>query len=126
MYTKLVMTSSALVIGVVALQLSFIPEFLLEALGIATNRSSLLLVQLLGGLYFGFAMLNWMARGSRIGGIYNRPIAVANFAHFFVAGMALIKVLVVEAALPNLLWIGGAIYLLYALAFGFILFKSPV
>jgi len=46
---------------------------------------------LLGALYVDFAMLNWMVKGSLIGNIYNRPVAVANFTHFLVGGLALAK-----------------------------------
>jgi len=31
-------------------------------------------MQIIGSFYFAFAILNWMSKGSIIGGIYNRPI----------------------------------------------------
>ena len=38
-------------------------------------------------------MLNWMAKGTLIGGIYNKPIAIGNFTHFTIGGLALIKII---------------------------------
>ena len=45
-------------------------------------------MQIIGSLYFALAILNWMSKGSFIGGIYNRPIAIANLTHFVIAGLA--------------------------------------
>lgn len=73
----------------------------------------------------GFAALNWMARGSLIGGIYNRPIAVANFLHFLVGGLALGKGAGTAAAPPTLVWGLAGGYALFATAFGLLLFRHP-
>jgi len=85
-----------------------------------------LLVQILGALYFAFGMLNWMSKASLIGGIYNRPIAVANFSHFFIAGLALIKSIISNSDLPLIFLVIGIVYLIFALLFGLILFKHPI
>ena len=34
-------------------------------------------------------MTNWMVKGSRVGGIYNRPIAIGNLVHFAVGAITL-------------------------------------
>tara|TARA_B100000795_G_C22758264_1_gene422450 strand:- start:769 stop:1020 length:252 start_codon:yes stop_codon:yes gene_type:complete len=47
----------------------------------------------MGAMYLGFAMLNWMAKGPLIGGIYDKPIAVGNFMHFGVGALALVKII---------------------------------
>ena len=41
-----------------------------------------------------FAMLNWMAKGVIIGGIYSRPIVIANLAHFLIGDLELIKAVI--------------------------------
>lgn len=45
----------------------------------------------MNALYLEFGILNWMAKGTLIGGIYNRPIAIGNLTHFVVGAIALVK-----------------------------------
>ncbi len=119
------MTSSAVLLGLCGIILTFLPVEILNLLNLQTDRSLQLILQILGALYFGFAMLNWMLKSSRIGGIYNRPIAVANFSHFMIAGLALIKAVFAMSELPRALWILAVVYLIFAIAFGIILFRHP-
>ena len=77
-----------------------------------------LLVQLLGALWFAFAMVNWTARGSLIGGIYNRPVAIGNLTHFVIGAFALGK--------DGTLMPVAIVYALFAVAFAFLFFRSPV
>jgi hypothetical protein len=83
-------------------------------------------MQILGALYFAFGMLNWMTKASLIGGIYNRPLAVSNFTHFFIAGLALVKGLISNLNSPYFIWIGAIIYLVFCVCFGVILFRHPI
>ena len=78
MNTKLVMTSSAILMYAAGIILSFAPDLILQVLDLNTDQISLFLMQIVGALYFGFGMLNWMNKGRPIGGIYNRPVAIAN------------------------------------------------
>lgn len=105
---------------------TFAPDITLNFLSLETNQVSLLVFQILGGLYFGFGMLNWMSKGGLIGGIYNRPIAIANLSHFMIAGLALLKGLSSNSELPYPIWIVGIIYILFGLAFGVIFFRHPI
>lgn len=126
MNTKLIMTLSALILGLAGIILTFMPDTTAAYLDIEVNKPAMLMIQIVGALYFGFAMLNWMIKGSLIGGIYNRPIAVANFSHFLIAGLALIKGLLSEKTLSNSLWIAGCLYLALGIAFGIILMRHPM
>lgn len=125
MNTKILMTSSALILGAIGLIFTFAPDTCLEYLEIPTSVVSLLLGQVLGGLYFGFAMLNWMVKGSRIGGIYNRPVVIANLSHFLVVGLALSKSFIGGNTNLNIIWIAGAFYLSFGLLFTVVLFHHP-
>lgn len=120
------MTLSAVILGIVGILLTFVPDIVLTHLKVGTNTPALLVMQILGALYFAFGMLNWMTKASLIGGIYNRPIAVANFTHFLVAGLALVKGLISNPDLPSPIWITDIIYLALALLFGVILFRHPI
>jgi hypothetical protein len=67
-------------------------------------------------------MLNWMSKSNLIGGIYNRPVAVGNATHFFIAALALSKF----SPKSLILIVVAIVYSLFAIAFGLILFTHPV
>ena len=104
--------------------LTFLPQESLVYFLIQPLPLVVLALQLTGGLYLGFAMVNWMGRNSLIGGIYGRPVALGNFLHFLVAALALIK-----AAIAG--WGGitvvaaAAVYAVFAVWFGFVVFGHP-
>ena len=126
MNTKIIMTASAIILGITGIVLTFIPDEIIDYLSLGMNKTLLSLMQILGALYFAFGMLNWMTKTSLIGGIYNRPIAVANFTHFLIAGLALTKGLISNPSSPYIIWIIGIIYLVFAISFGVILFRHPI
>ncbi|MEQ8361899.1 MAG: hypothetical protein RH948_03465 [Cyclobacteriaceae bacterium] len=126
MNTKIVMTVSSVVLGVTGIFLTFAPDIVLSNLKTNTDPVSVLLGQVIGGLYFGYGMLNWMTKESLIGGIYNRPIVVANLTHFLIAGLAICKSLTSNQALPKALWAAGAVYVALGLFFVIILFRHPI
>jgi len=126
MNTKIVMTSSALTLGTSGIILTFIPETILNLLTINSNEAALFMMQIIGALFFAFGMLNWMTKASVIGGIYNRPIAVANFTHFLIAGLALTKGLIANPKLPFIIWVIGGFYFIFMILFGLILFRHPI
>ncbi|HET8810434.1 MAG TPA: hypothetical protein VFM65_09250 [Flavobacteriaceae bacterium] len=125
MNTKIVMMLSALILGIAGIILTFLPAEISALLGFENTKSISLLFQILGALYFGFGMLNWMAKSSLIGGIYNRPIAIANFAHFTIGGLALLKTVFSNPGLSWIFWGTTLVYLFFALIFGWILFHHP-
>jgi hypothetical protein len=116
MNTKVVMAASALFMAVVGVAFSFLPVELLRAAGESGSAVMAVAVQVAGAMLLGFAILNWMAKESVIGGIYNRPLAMGNFMHFAVGAIALVKAGV---------WIAAAIYAIFAVGFGAILFGTP-
>lgn len=91
MNTKLLMTSSSLVLGLAGLFALFAPDVLLSMFSASVTDELSVLVQLMGALYFGFALMNWTAKDSAIGGIYARPVSLGNFTHFFVGTLLLGK-----------------------------------
>jgi uncharacterized membrane protein len=126
MNTKILMTTNALTLLTVGLILTFLPDEILKYCDLENTGLLRILLQIIGALYFGFGMLNWMSKSGIIGGIYNRPIAVANFTHFFIAGLALIKGIMADPGLPKTLWIVSCIYLIFAISFGIVLFRHPL
>ena len=126
MNTKLVMTLSAIIMATIGISASFIPHEILTFIGLPTNQPLPLLIQVIGAMYFAFAMLNWMSKGSIIGGIYNRPIAIANWTHFVIAGLALIKGILSNPSLSYVIWSIAIIYSIFAILFGIVAFNHPV
>ena len=89
MKTKWLLSSSAVMMGVLGLAGTFIPEEIAKALGVDPSPVILIFLQIIGGLYLGFAMLNWFTRSARIGGIYNKPVVLGNLMHYVVVFFAL-------------------------------------
>ena len=73
MNTKSLMTLSAMILALIGISLIFLPKEILDYLELSVSDTLELLMQIIGSLYFAFAMLNWMSKGSLIGGIYGRP-----------------------------------------------------
>jgi hypothetical protein len=84
-----------------------------------------LLIQIAGALYLGFAILNWMAKGALIGGIYSRPLALGNFLHFAVSAIILLKALL-GGFKPIEIIVGATVYSLFAVWFGLVTFTHPI
>jgi hypothetical protein len=125
MNTKLIMTLSAIVMAIIGISLTFLPEEILKFAGMGPTALARIILQLLGALYFAFAMLNWMAKGAIIGGIYNKAISTANFTHFFIGALAMLKALLHSTGVPALLWILAGVYLVFAICFGIIFTGHP-
>jgi hypothetical protein len=91
MNTRILMVASAAVMGIAGLVTTFAPVEVLSAFAIPVNDPLPVLVQLMGALYIGFAFANWTAKDNAIGGIYSRPLSVANCFHFLAGALALLK-----------------------------------
>jgi|TARA_R100000789_G_scaffold40150_1_gene42023 hypothetical protein len=125
MNTKIVMISSCIFLGSQGIILTFMPDKIISGLSITSEPISILLLQLLGALYLGFAMLNWMAKGSLIGGIYNRPIAIGNFMHFLVGALALIKIITKIQTHSEIVISLTIVYSVFAILFGYVFRTNP-
>ena len=123
MNTRLLMRASAVFLGVLGGLATFLPQELLLRTGTSPAGFSVLLVQIAGAAYLGLAMLNWMARGNLMGGIYSRPVAIGNLAHFTIAALALVKAALAGQHAPEVL--GGAVaYAVFAVLFGVVTFGA--
>lgn len=123
--TRILMRASVVLLGTLGLGATFLPHEILARLGAPASPVLVVVLQVTGALYLGFAILNWMSRNQLLGGIYNRPLALANLLHFASAALALGKAL---AAHPEtrVLWPLAAAYALLAAGFGAVLFRHPV
>jgi hypothetical protein len=118
-------TRLVLVLGALGLSATFLPQEIASYLGVPATGALPLMIQLLGALYFSFALLNWTAKASLIGGIYNRPIAIGNLVHFTMGALALGKGALANPSIPMILPFAIG-YAIFAIAFAWIFFTSPV
>jgi hypothetical protein len=125
MKTKPIMISSSIFLGILGISLTFIPDEIVSSLSVTSNPISTLSLQLLGAIYLGFAMLNWMAKGTLIGGIYNKPIAIGNFMHFTIGGLALIKIITEINAYTEIIIFLTVFYVIFAVLFAYIFKTNP-
>ncbi|HEX3127230.1 MAG TPA: hypothetical protein VH394_07855 [Thermoanaerobaculia bacterium] len=124
MKTKALMTLSAILVALLGITASFLPQEILSYFGAEPRGLGVLLIQIAGALYLGFAILNWMARGNLIGGVYSRPVAMGNFVHFAVVAITLLKALLAGEKAAAVL-IGAVAYSVFAIWFGLVAFTHP-
>lgn len=123
--TKLLMTLSAVSLAFVGLACSFAPQEILTYFGVIKSDVIPLIIQVLGALYLGFAVLNWTAKANLIGGIYSRPVAIGNFMHYLVTSLALVKYFMGHMD-HKMILIPLIIYSIFAILFGKVLFGSAI
>ncbi len=123
MTTKTLLTASAVFLAVLGVACTFMPQELLGFVGINPIEEIVVVVQVIGALYLGFATINWMLRSTPIGGIYGRPLAMSNFLHFVVAGIPIVQTGLSGSEFPAM-WILAGGYALFALGFGWVMFAG--
>lgn len=126
MNTKLLLASSAIFMGVLGVAGTFSPQEVAAAAGVPPAPLVALFLQIAGALSLGAAAQNWTEKHAAIGGIYNRPLALANLIHFLVVAIALLR-LVAAGERGAVILVLTAFYALFALAFAMVTFgASPV
>lgn len=121
--SRRLMMASAAWMGACGLLLTFAPREMGAWFGAAPPAGmSLLALQLLGAIQLGGALTNWMSKGSLVGGIFGRPLAIGNLAHFGIGALALVRVAADGGAL---LWPLAALYAALALGFYRVAFGQP-
>lgn len=119
--TKHLMVAAAIALGLAGLAVSFAPAEFLGLLGLAAAEPMPVLMNLMGGLYLGFALVNWMAKDNMIGGVYARPVAIGNFLHFFVGALSLAKQQL-SGEFSAILVSAMVVYGIFAALFGWLVF----
>ncbi len=124
MNTRLLLTTVAILLACAGAALLFAPSEILVLAGLESALPFSLLLQMLGGMYLAFASMNWLARGAIIGGIYLRPVSIANFTHFFVGTLVIARDLASrEVTLLESAALG--FYAVFAISFWWLVFKHP-
>ena len=125
MKTKLLMTSSALFCGIIGTLLLFLPIEIAEYLGVEPTIITILFLKILSAIYLGFGILNWTAKGTLIGGIYNKPIVLGNLLHFAVGAIELIKVIFNIQVHKEIIIFLTVFYVIFAILFAYVIKTNP-
>lgn len=123
MGSKLVLMASSVILGLAGLTAIFAPQETLAVLSVEAAPPLPVLVQLLGALSTAFAITNWTAKDSRVGGIYNRPLTLGNLAHWLVGALVLLRAQLDGGAVSPLT-VALVIYTLFAALFGWLVFGA--
>lgn len=121
--TTVLMSASAMFMGLLGAGAALFPDQILAYFGASPEGFPLVLLSVVGMLYLSFGLLNWMARGNLIGGIYSRPVAIGNFTHFFGVSIILTKY-TLDTSHVGVVVVGTAAYVLFAIGFGYIVFAG--
>jgi len=121
MNTKILMTGSSFILGLAGIFALFAPHELLAVLNLQLTNPLPVIIQIVGSLYLSFALTNWIAKDSIIGGVYGRPTSMGNFAHFTIGTLALAKFQFTDGVNMSL-FIGLIVYAVFAIIFGWLAF----
>lgn len=125
MNTRWLMRASAIYLGLMGAAATFAPQEILRLAGGEASPASTLLLQVAAAALVGLAVIDWMAQGVLIGGIYARPLAIGNFANFLVAGLALIKAAGSGLHVPAII-AAAVVHGVFTLLFARVAFGNPV
>jgi hypothetical protein len=80
--------------------------------------------QLVAAGWLALAAMNWLTRSTLLGGIYGRPVVIANTALYFVSATVLLRAAMRPGAVSTL-WFPALVASLFAAAYGRLLFWGP-
>jgi hypothetical protein len=116
------MTTTAAGYAALGFALLFLPGETAAMLGQIPGNTPV--YQLLAAALLGFAAMNWVARGSALGGIYGRAVVAGNQAHLTIGALLLARLVIDDAAVPPLVWAVTTFYVFGAAYFAYLTFFS--
>ncbi len=128
MFGKIMITAAAIVLFILGVLLNFIPDESASIMGMGEDEALAFSLQIDAGLSLGLGLLNWMTRRAAIGGIYNKPLVLANTLSFVVIALALYRGLS-SGLLSRVMWAPFFVMALLAIGFAYLAFlyspKAP-
>jgi len=125
MISSVISHLSALVLAVAGAALLFASDVVLPSIVPGLTASAAWLGQLLGAAWLGVAGLNWLSRRATLGGVYGRPVVLANFALYVISALSLVRVL--DNGMAQLwLWPAFIVSAAFALSYGALLLRGPL
>lgn len=124
MTATLISRVSAAILLAAGITLLFAPDVVLPRLIPDYPTAALWFGQLLGAAWLGAAALNWLSRSAVLGGIYGRPVVLANLALYFVSALAILRA-ASRASSPGTLWVLAVPPTVLTVAYGALLVRGP-
>ena len=125
MISSLISRASASFLGAGGLALLFAPDVVLPRLIPGFPLAGVWIGQLLAASWLEMAALNWLNRSALLGGIYARPVVVANALFYFVSAMVMLRKVTTQSA-PAAVWVIVAPVVLFAALYGWLLLRGPI
>ena len=126
MDTKIIMTSSALFYAIIGVLICFLPNEIAGYLEVESTIITIIFLNILSALFLGFGILNWMAKGTLIGGIYNKPILIGNLMHFGFGAIGFVKVVFDIRTHLEIVISLTVVYWIFTILFVYIFRTTPI
>ena len=117
--------ASAIFLFITGIPLLFASDVILPSVSPAFPADASWICQLLGASWLGVGSLNWLSQSSLLGGIYGRPIVLANLALYFIGALVLLRVFYDET-MPLGIWFVLVPFVIFALIYGWLLLRGPI
>lgn len=121
--TNRLLVAVSIAYAVTGLVLLFVPEVILSRSAPEMPPVGLWISGMFGGALFAFALLNWFQRHTMMGGIFGRPLLMANL--MMMTNIAFSSLRMWRSEHDVVYAIGGVIGAAFLAAFGRLLFVQP-
>ena len=118
--------ASALLLGLTGVALLFAADVMMARMAPAMPASAAWLGQVLGAALIALAWLNWLNQHVLLGGIYGRPVVLPNAAFYFISALSVLRAASRLGSHATLLWTLGGALGIFALAYGWLLYRGPI
>jgi hypothetical protein len=124
--SKYILTTSAVIYLLFGLGISFLPEETGRIFGTASQYGvDLLLMKVIGALFFGIGVINFMSRKTIVGGIYGRPITLGNAMLSMIIASQFLKFNYYQDGVGAHFWLVAVIFSTLSLSFIYLFFSTP-
>ena len=124
MTSAIVTRVNALLLFAAGILLLFASDRILPSLVAGYPAGGVWVGQVLSAAFLGFAALNWLQRRTPVGGIYGRPLVIANLTLYLVSAMSLVRLALDGSAARAFQAIVGVLSLM-AVLYLVLLFRGP-
>jgi hypothetical protein len=124
--SKYILTTSAVIYLLFGLGISFLPEETGRIFGTASQYGvDLLLMKVIGALFFGIGVINFMSRKTIVGGIYGRPTTLGNAMVSMIIASQFLKFNYYQDGVGAHFWLVAVIFSTLSLSFIYLFFSTP-
>jgi hypothetical protein len=116
--------SSAIVLSLSGAAMLFAADTILPLLVPGYPPAGLWLGQLLAAALLGLGALDWFSQSTVLGGIYGRPVVMANVMFYLVSALGMLKASM-RAGFPLALSLIAVVASVFAIVYGWLMMRGP-